>query len=61
MKRNGKNMKMPKVEGMTSDKWSTMTNMTRAFFLKNLKKQLRENRKNKNKTVETQEVEVVED
>ena len=38
MKRNGRNLKMPKVEGMTSDRWSTMTNTERYSYLKALKK-----------------------
>lgn len=37
MKRNGRNLKMPHVEGMTSDKWSTMSNQDRYDYLRNLK------------------------
>lgn len=39
MKRNGKNMAMPKnVEGLTSDKWSQMTNTERRDLLNEQKK-----------------------
>lgn len=39
MKRNGKNMAMPKnVEGLTSDKWSQMTNTQRRDLLNEQKK-----------------------
>ena len=39
MKRNGKNMAMPKnVEGLTSDKWSQMTNTERRDLLNKQKK-----------------------
>ena len=39
MKRNGKNMAMPKnVEGLTSDKWSQMTNTQRRDLLNDQKK-----------------------
>lgn len=38
MKRNGRNLKMPKVKGMTSDKWSTMSNLQRWDYLRALKK-----------------------
>lgn len=50
MKRNGRNLKMPKVEGMTSDEWSTMTNMQRYDFLAQLKAQEIEQRKAKKNT-----------
>ena len=60
MKRNGRNLKMPHVEGMTSDKWSTMTNQERFDYLKSIKakdKALRVAKKEAKKN----EVEVVEE
>ena len=47
MKRNGRNLKMPHVEGMTSDQWSTMTNMQRFDLLKKLKEDEKVLRKSK--------------
>ena len=60
MKRNGRNLKMPHVEGMTSNQWSTMTNMQRFDFLKQLKKDEKILRKSKKQQKENT-VEVVEE
>lgn len=60
MKRNGRNLKMPRVEGMTSDQWSTMTNMQRFDFLKKLREDEKVLRKSKKQEKENQ-VEVVEE
>ncbi len=60
MKRNGRNLKMPRVEGMTSDQWSTMTNMQRFDLLKKIREDEKVLRKSKKQEKENQ-VEVVEE
>ena len=60
MKRNGKNLKMPHVKGMTSDKWSTMTNLERYDFLRTVKSDEKTLRLAK-KEAKKNQVEVVEE
>ncbi len=60
MKRNGRNLKMPHVEGMTSDKWSTMSNQDRYDYLKKLKENDKALRVAK-KEAKKNQVEVVEE